>query len=171
VKRLALLAATAVTAITSVLLPASTALAQVTPGHVILKGGRLALFTTGKIGSTITVQPYSPANKHEDWAANHEPGGGLPGGRFGLFWQPNGMQTEDYLHGTTCKVSLVNGAPAATIMTAYPASGRYVALTYLPGGVTPLSNLELTYLGHGKVAFRPEGAHGPTADQLWLVTG
>ena len=58
-------------------------------------------------------------------------------------------------------------------MTAAPVRGGFTALTYLPGGVAPVpgGELELTYLGNGKVAFEAEGGHGPTAAQLWKLTG
>ena len=81
------------------------------------------------------------------------------------------MQTDLFVHGTTRTAYLLTGAPAATIMTAAPVYGAYTAITYLPGGVAPASELELTYLGNGKVAFEAEGGHGPTAAQLWKLTG
>jgi hypothetical protein len=122
------------------------------------------------VNSPVYAGRYRASNHAEDWFTDHEPGGSFPGGRFGLFWAPGGKQTNLYVHGVEATAYLVNGASLATIFTAAPASGGYTALTYLAGG-TELTTFELTYVGKGVVAFRPEGAHGPTADQLWKITG
>ena len=160
----------------------ATGLATAPPGHVIMKAGSgnpattVALATTGVPGGLVYAGRYRASNHAEDFNRDSEPGGGLPGGRFGLFYAPGGTQSNLYVHGTTYTAYLLTGAPGATIMTAAPVYGAYTALTYLPGGVAPASWLELTYLGpgpdgRGRVAFRPQGAGGPTADQLWKVTG
>lgn len=137
-------------------------------GHVVLKGGRLALRTTGKAGSGITVGPYRPASEEEQFLTDHEMGATYPGGRLSLFWAP-GKQTNFYIDATTHRTTLVNGAyPDATIFTAWPTSRGYIALTLLRGGAAVTKEV-LTYVGHGKVVLARIGAYGPTADQLWKV--
>ena len=103
------------------------AIATTSPGHVILKAGSgnpattVALATTGVPGGLVYAGRYRASNHAEDFNRDSEPGGGLPGGRFGLFYAPGGTQTYLYMHGTTRTAYLLTGAPAATIMTAAPA--------------------------------------------------
>ena len=153
--------------------PATTAAAQTAAsgyGHVILKagGGTIALATTGQAGSLVYAGRYRASNRAEDWGADH-----VPGGRFGLFWDP-GHQTDDYVSAATSAVRLWPEGPGthnppATLFR--PASGTYAPLaTATANG----SLLYLTYLGSGgKLALRPlQGPHGTaSASQLWWVQG
>jgi hypothetical protein len=152
----------------AVLLPAGTAQAQEAPGHVILKagGGTIALATTGKLGSPVYAGKYRASNHAEDWGKDNEMGGSFPGGRFGFFWRPGGTRTNLYVHAGSTSY-LVNGGVAATIFTAIPEGGGYVALEYLPGGVES-SSFVLTYTGAGHVILEGGGVPlKPTSDQLW----
>jgi hypothetical protein len=154
----------------------ATLTAAAPPGHVILKAGSgkaattLALATTGKAGAAVYAGRYRASNHAEDWHSDHEPGAAFPGGRFGFYWAPGGVQTNLYIHaGST--TYLVNGGPAATIFTAVPEGSGYVTLEYLPGGVQT-SGFVLTYAGAGHVVLKGAGSPiRPTADQLWKVTG
>ena len=146
------------------------------PGHVILKAGSgkaattLALATTGKPGGPVYAGRFRASNHAEDWHADHEPGGSFPGGRFGFFYAPGGVQTDLYVHAGAASY-LVTGASAATVFTAVPEAGGYVALEYLPGGAAA-SSFVLTYAGGGHVILAGGGVPlRPTADQLWKVTG
>lgn len=174
-RKIALLAGTAAAsaaASLALILPAPAAQATTDPGHVILKagGGTIALATTGRAGSVVYAGKYRASNPAEDWGEDHEPGGGLPGGRFGLYWAPS-RQTDLYVVATPAGASLLNSAVASTVFSGWPkAAGGYTALSTLVNGGT-VTKQELTYLGNGKIALRPEGAHGPTANQLWKVTG
>lgn len=170
---LLLLAGLLLTLLPTGLTPASAVLTATAPtGHVILKagGGTIALATTGLVGSHVYAGRYRASNPAEDWHTDHETGGGLPGGRFGLFWAPHGTQTSKYVHGAVGGAYLVNNAPAATIWTAVAEPGGYVALVYLKGGAQ-LSTFVLTYVGNGVVALRGGGLPHPTASQLWKLTG
>jgi hypothetical protein len=161
----------------SLLVPASAQAAQ-GPGHVILKAGSgkaattLALATSGKAGNPVYAGRYRASNHAEDFSKDSEPGGSFPGGRFGFFYAPGGVQTDLFIHdGGAGSAYLVTGAATATIFTAVPEGGGYVALEYLPGG-TQSSGFVLTYEGAGLVTLKGAGSPvRPTADQLWKVTG
>ena len=175
VVRKLLLTATAALSALAVTVPAAAAAparvpvaAQTQPlPQVILKyaerGTRLALSTTGAPRSKVTVAPLS-ASPREGWEADH-----VPGGRFSLYWAP-GHQTEEYLVATHAGATVQPEGPGTTGPGATlfdPAPGEYAPLSV--SGTSPRQ--DLTYLGHGKVALRPEGCHGPTGRQLWKVTG
>lgn len=148
--------------------PAIPASAATPTGHVLLKGGKLAVeATTGKSGSPVVVAAFSPRNKNEDFVTDHEMGAAYPGGRFGLAFTP-GKQTGKELRVTTHGATLTRQGQQATIFTAGKPYHGYVTLTWLKGGAAYTSYV-LTD-SHGKLILARVGKHGPTKYQLWDAT-
>lgn len=142
--------------------PLAAATAAEPPGHIVLAGGKLAVYTSGKAGSPVTLGRYRVTNKGEDWNGDHY-ANAYGAGSF--FWAPGGKQTNEYLKVTTIRATLVTSASNGTIF-APVASGTHTVLALL-GSVGPSKNV-LTDC-HGKLVIAKEGAHGPSAGQLWIL--
>jgi hypothetical protein len=153
---------TSIIILAGLVVPLATATAAEAPGHIVLKGGKLAVYTSGKIGSPVTLGRYRVTNKGEDWNGDHF-ANAYGAGSF--FWAPGGKQTNDFLKVTTTGATLVTGAPNSTIF-APVASGKYTVLALL-GSKGPSKDV-LTDC-HGKLVIAKEGAHGPSGDQLWAL--
>lgn len=149
-------------AVAVALVPLTAATSTHHPGHLVLKGGRVAACTTGRAGTPVTLSRYRPGNRGEEWDGDHFAsayGAGL------FYWAPGGSQTSRYLRVTRAGATLVDGAPHGTVF-APVTFGKYTMLTLL-GSHGPTQDV-LTDR-NGRLVIAREAPWGPAGNQLWLL--
>ena len=137
------------------------------PGHIVLAGNKVAVSTSGRVGSPVTLARFSLRAKGEDWNFSQFAN---PFGAGEFFYAPGGKQTNDYLVVTARGATLVAGAPKGTIFDSVTVTVKGVKYTVLAiplPGKGPSKNV-LTD-DHGKLVIAAEKHGRPSADQEWTI--